>query len=69
MGVCAGAHMCQRVSMCLIVPLHVSLWVVVHDSHGSMIPLIMTTAWRNRLPFSAAVTEKRSQVDKPHQQI
>lgn len=39
------------------------------DSHGSVIHLIKTAAWRKRLPFTAAVTGKWSQVDKPHQQI
>lgn len=50
-------------------PVRGRVWVVVRDCHGSVIPLITTAAWRNRLLFSAAVTEKRSQVDKPHQQI
>lgn len=69
MCMCLSVHICVRVypRMCLIV----SVWVAVHDSHGSVIPLITTAAWRNRLPFAAVVTEKkaRSQVDKHHQQI
>ena len=41
-----------------VYPLCLRMWVVVCDSHGSVIPLITTAAWRNRLPF--AVTEKES---------
>lgn len=64
----AGASKCHGASTCLIV--HVSVWVVVHDSHGSAIPLITTAAWKgDYLSLLLFVTEKRSQVDKPHQQI
>ncbi len=63
-------HICVRVFPCASLCLCMCLCgLLLHDSHGSVIPLITTAAWRNRLPFSAAVTEKRSQVDKPHQQI
>lgn len=49
----------------LVCCVYSAAWAVVRDSHGSAIPLITTAAWRNRLPFSATVTEKkRSQVDK-----
>lgn len=54
----AGASKCHGVSTCLIV--HVSVWVVVHDSHGSAIPLITTAAWKGRLPFIAAVCDRKA---------
>lgn len=34
----ARAHVCQGVSMCLIVSLHVSAWAAACDSHGSVVP-------------------------------
>lgn len=58
------AHVYQGVSMRIIVSVGVAC-----DCHGSVIALITTAGRRNRLPFSAAVTEKRAQVDKPRQQI
>lgn len=54
----AGASKCHGASTCLIV--HVSVWVVVHDSHGSAIPLITTAAWKSRLPFIAAVCDRKA---------
>lgn len=54
----AGASKCHGASTCLIV--HVSVWVVVHDSHGSAIPLITTAAWKGRLPFIAAVCDRKA---------
>lgn len=65
--VCVGQNLpgCSQARHCAFS----SMWAIARGRHGSGIPLIMTAAWRNRLPFTAAVTESHILFDKPRQQI